>query len=55
VWRLVHAERGVLDIHRETGDDEEALRLFIEWASSVYTETMSAAEKTRRWREQHPT
>jgi hypothetical protein len=53
VWRLVHAERGVFDVYRETRDDEEALQLFVNWVSSVYAETMRAAEATRRWREQH--
>lgn len=50
-WRLLHAERGVLDVYRETYDDEVAFHSFIDWASSVYAETVRAADATRRWRD----
>lgn len=50
-WRLVHAERGVLDVYRETYDDEEAFHSFIEWASSVYAETVRAVDAMWHWRD----
>jgi hypothetical protein len=52
VWRLIHAERGLLDVYRETREDDEALQFFVEWVSSVYAETIRAADATHR-HEQH--
>ena len=50
-WRLVHAERGVFDVYQETYDDEVAFHSFIDWVSSVYAETVRAADATTRWRD----
>lgn len=49
VWKMGFFERGRFDIHEESGSEEEAIALFIEWVSRMDRVAIQNVESTKAW------